>query len=331
MDRLLGALREAEENILSAGYSVFRKEIEKDKYDDSSLDPVEFAKPANDFGAALIWNFHYELAYRFFNLLAAETLHYRESTKRHRHAGSFYANAGLARAHMGDMRGALALFELAAVEDAESYGTDRDKSFAMTTMFDSYLGETGRDFAWKTASSIDGRIGLPEIKALCDRLGNERPYFLTVLHEARLCEQTDTSKILKSVLASERLNILRRLGILLEAETRNLYGVDEGSIFIVFRNHHGGRGTWFDDFDNRRKAIRATKNNPAPVEDQMKDALSTPASSDEEKFWRSLLVGYVIRNYTAHQTEVDDYLAIQHFKEGVGHVVNALYWLPNYR
>jgi hypothetical protein len=330
MEELLKALRESEENILSAGYSKFRKEIEKDKYDDPSLDPVEFAIPANDFGATLIWNFHYELAERFFGILAAQTIHYRESTGRHRHAGSFYANQGAARALMGDMAGAFDLFERAAAEDKKSSGTDREKTFAMTTMFDSYVGDYGLDFAVKTASSVDGRIGLPEIKVLCDRLGNERPYFLTVLHEARLSEKTDTSKIQKSVLASERLNILRRLGILLEAETRNLYGVDEGSILIVFQNHKG-RGTWFDDFDNRRKAIKATKNNPAPVEDQMKDALSTPTSSDEEKFWQSLLVGYVIRNYTAHQTEVDDYLAIQHFKEGVGHVVNALYWLPNYK
>jgi hypothetical protein len=117
----------------------------------------------------------------------------------------------------------------------------------------------------------------------------------------------------------------------LESACRDLYGDDRGSILTIFEKRHKGAGNWFDDFDQRRIDIGATTNSSVPVEDRMKEALATSASTDEEKFWKSLLVGYVTRNYTAHQTIVDEFLAIKHFEDAVGHIVNALHWLPNYK
>jgi hypothetical protein len=196
-------LREVEQKVFSSGFQVYQAEIVKDKYDDPSLDPVEFAKPANTFGAILIANFNYELADRYFDQLAARTLNFRDSTGKRRHAGSFYANRAVARARMGDIRGALALFDMAMEEDKQNYGVERDKTHAMIMLKE--MLANGKKFALRNASSINPRIDETAIETLCHRLDRDENNFLLILHDASEISKADASKISGSVLASERL------------------------------------------------------------------------------------------------------------------------------
>jgi hypothetical protein len=65
----------------------------------------------------LIIDRQYQLAVQIYELLAKGTVHWRDATGQHRHAGRFYADMGTARPLLGDVRRARIAFWRAAEED----------------------------------------------------------------------------------------------------------------------------------------------------------------------------------------------------------------------
>ncbi len=79
-----------------------------------------------------------------------------------------------------------------------------------------------------------------------------------------------------------------------------------------------------NSFEYTRCNIGATQNSTRLNDDVLRDALAISSIDDESKFWKSLLVAYVVRNYTVHQLETHCALIQSYAVEALGHILNAM-------
>jgi len=85
-----------------------------------------------------------------------------------------------------------------------------------------------------------------------------------------------------------------------------------------------GRKRWWEDFQNERKAIEATQNSKRLIDHQLRDAVTMAPADDDSRFWRSLLVAYIVRNYTTHQLEAQCALVKSFSQEALGHILHVM-------
>jgi len=307
-----------------------RRIVESDAAD-KGFGPDGKAIGADFIALQLIIDRQYQLAAQIYEMLAIGTVQWRETSDQPRHAGRFYANLGTARALLGDVDRACIAFWRAAEEDQLTNGTDPKKSFAISEMFESSFGNPAREFAWEAAKSVNFRVVADEIKTLSDSLGPSKYAFLAYLHVGRIHE-TEAHGLESDFSYLQKLNVIRSLSVILETEIRKVCGTTKESILKSLERHAlAGKIIWYNDFDARRVAVGATLQSTTPVDDQLKAALSTTVTCDDQRFWRSVLIGYIARNFSAHQMDITPSFLRTSFKLVVGHIVNAMIYAQNYR
>lgn len=271
------------------------------------------------------------LAGQIYRSLADETVAWREKHGQHRHAGRFLANLGACLALTGDIDRACIAFWRAAQEDELTSNTLPENSFAIREMFDHYFGRQAREFAWTAANRVNFRVDLEQVEHLSRSLGTNEYAFVLYLHVGKTYEE-EAADFESDFSYLQKLNVIRSLSVVLESELRNIWGIPSGTLREVLVEHHrSGRLSWFPHFDRRRVEVGATRSSVTPVDDQLREALATTVISDDERFWRNVLVAYIVRNYSAHQTDISPNFLRTDFVTVVGHVVNAMVHAPNYR
>lgn len=212
-----------------------------------------------------------------------------------------------------------------------SCGTPTDQSFALLEMFDHSFGKPAREFALEAAKNVNFRVISNEIAQLSDSLATSKYAFLAYLHIGR-SHETEAQELESDFSYLQKLNVIRSLSILLEGEIRKVCGTRKESILKSLEKHPDPiKIPWFKAFDDQRRNVGAINNTTKSADDQLREAMATTATTEDERFWRSLLVGYIVRNYSAHQMDITPTFLRSSFKIVVGHIVNAMIHAPSYR
>jgi len=162
-----------------------------------------------------------------------------------------------------------------------------------------------------------------DVESLCQLLGDRAYALLAYVHQA--WEHGEVlGEFPNEFSRLQALSALRSLCCLFEVELKTLAGKMDAGMFGTIRALYGQKGWWTSFHNTRVKKVSATSTSKRPVDDQLKDALGTGVQSDEERFWKSLLVAYIVRNYAVHQLDPQCTLINVHYTEALAHVLNAM-------
>jgi len=331
IDALINAIAALQQTLKQVARESLVKMIGMPDADRKSFGPDGDAIDADFIALKLVLAEQPALASQIYRMLAEETVSWREKHGQHRHAGRFLANLGACLALLGDVDRACIAFWRAAKDDELTTQTLPQNSFAIREMFDHYFGKPARQFAWKATNRVNFRVAPEQIEDLSRSLGTNEYAFVLYLHVGKTYQE-EAADFESDFSYLQKLNVIRSLSVVLESELRNMWGISSGTMRQVLVQHHeSGSLPWFPDFDRRRVDIGATLSSVTPVDDQLRGALGTTVITDEERFWRSILVAYVVRNYSAHQTDISPNFLRGDFETVIGHIVDAMVHAPNYK
>ena len=291
-------------------------------------DPADaFMFRANQIGFALFRGGFFAIAERMYRVLVQKTLKYRQETGSWRHAGALYVNTAGACAAQGKLDQAVVELLKAAQDDVKTYGVATGDSYAITGLLQEYFGNPVRKGALKTVRRVNPALTLADMERLPGLSGNREYAFLAYVHLA-LVHKATNQQFPNEFSQLQIFSALRSLSALLEVELKALSGTDD-TLFPVIRALYGGdkkkRKAWWPAFeDTKNNKVKATKDSPRSVDDQLRDAIAIRPTDDDSRFWKSLLIAYIVRNYTIHQLETQCALVQDYLDEALGHILHVM-------
>jgi len=288
-----------------------------------------FMMRANQVVLALFKNDLAAASERMLRGLIQETQAYDKATGNRHHLGALYANTALACIAQGNYDQGIVEILAAAREDEETRGVPSNESFAVTDLLEEVFDLTRKNVL-VVVQNIDSSLTLTSIKDLKSTLGNVREYaFLAYAHQAlaHIDINQDTPNEFSRM---QVFSALRNLSCLLEVELKTLAGNMQNTLYPTVQTLFGGK-TWWKAFKDTREKIGATQKSTRPVDDRLKDAIALSPSNPDVRFWRSLLVAYIVRNYTAHQMETHCALVHTYSQHTLAHIVHTMIAAPSHR
>jgi hypothetical protein len=286
-----------------------------------------FMLRANQMSSALFrWGF-FAIAERMYRVLVQETLKYRQETDSWRHAGALYVNTAGACAAQGKLDQVVVELLKAAQDDVKTYGVAAGDSYAIRGLLQEYFGNPVRKAALKTVRRVDRALTLADMERLPGLIGSREYAFLAYVHLA-LVNEAANQEFPNDFSKLQIFGALRSLSALLEVELKALSNTDDTlfpAMVALYGGHKKKRKAWWPAFeDTKNNKIKATKNSPRSVDDQLRDAIAIRSTDDDSKFWKSLLIAYIVRNYTIHQMETKCALVQVYSDEALGHILHVM-------
>ena len=90
------------------------------------------------------------------------------------------------------------------------------------------------------------------------------------------------------------------------------------------------RTSWWKNFCKRKVQAEGKQPPKRSLDDQLQTAIGTRASSPESLYWKSLLVAYVLRNYTTHIMEIQAPLVQTYSEQALSNVLHAMVMAKRY-
>ena len=259
--------------------------------------------------------------------LIQETQAYDKETGNRHHLGALYANTALACIAQGNYDQGIVELLAAARDDEDTRGVPRSESFAVTDLLENVFDLT-RKSALALAHSIDAGLTLASVKNLKGVLG-DIPEYAFLAYARQASTHIETNRDFPNEFSQMQVfSALRNLSCLFEVELKALAGAKEKTFHPTMQVLFEDNTTWWTSFENTRKKIGATQNSPRSVDDQLKDAIALSPSDPDMVFWKSLLVTYIVRNYTVHQMETQCALVQIYSEEALGHILHAIIAAP---
>jgi hypothetical protein len=249
------------------------------------------------------------------------TLSYREEIGNWRHAGALHANTAAACAAQGNIDQAVIELLKAAQDDVETYGVEKGDSFAITNLLQDYFCIPVRNEALRVVQTVNPAPTIADVESLCRFLGDREYAFLAYVRLAVVHEEAN-QEFPNEFSQLQIFSALRSLSSLLEVELKTIAGSMETTFFPTIKTLY--EDGWWQDFDNKRRVIGATHGSTRPVDDQLRDAIAINPTDDDSRFWKSLLIAYIIRNYTTHQLETQCALVQSYSQEALGHILHVM-------
>jgi hypothetical protein len=284
--------------------------------------PDTFMLRANQLGLALFKCEAYAVAERLYRLMAEMTERYRDETGNWRHAGAIYANTAAACAAQGDIDEAVVQLFRAAEDDIPTYPiTQAADSYAIRELLAEYFSRPICRAALRVLKSVDPNLSMSDLETLTEDLGDLAYAFLACVRLAILHEESNHAS--PNVFSQLQLfSALRSLSSLLEVYLKTVANEPAHTFFPAARALFGDK-PWWSTWDTTRQKLGATRNSPVPVDQRLRDALALAPADDAEAFWRSLLVAYIVRNYTVHQLETQCALVQIHAMDTLAHILHV--------
>lgn len=306
VDMACQGLRDAVEQALT----MLQNDIDDPQLTSDDSHPDAFMSRANQLGFALFRCGAFAAAERLYRLMAEITESYRTRTGDWRHAGAIYANIAGAAAAQGNIDEAVVQLFGAAQDDVPTYPIDHpEESFAITGLLEQYFCAPAREDALQAVRTVSPAVSMADLEALGADFGN-REYALlayvrlSVLHTGANSNSPNTFSQLQI------FSVLRSLSSLLEVHLKTLGGTGLG-LYRVAQTLFG-QHSWWNNWDAAKQRVGETANSITPVDDRLRDALALTPADDDSRFWKSLLVAYIVRNYTVHQMEIECALVQAH-------------------
>jgi hypothetical protein len=318
-----------QQDVIGEAVGLLKSDIENPQLTMPDAHPDAFMLRANQIGIALLKSGLFSIAENLYRVLAAQTLEYRGKTSQWRHAGALFANAGTALAAQGDFDKAIIELLKAAKEDEQTYHIDSHHSFAIKDMLEAYFGKPIKEKALLVAQKANPSITSGDLNVLVGNLGAYEYAFLSYVYIAITHEEA------KMVFPNEfsylqMLTALRNLSALLEVSLKTLNGNMDETFHPTLKNLYGAK-TWWSSFENQRLLVGATMNSKIPTDTQLKNAVGIITTDDISLFWKSLLVAYIVRNYTAHQMVFSGQLVQNYSQEALAHILNVMIMAPSFK
>lgn len=314
--------RRFKEEIFSEALAMLREDIENPTLTGASVHPDTYMLRANQVGLALLEAGFPAAAGELYRQLAKEVLEYRQRTGHWRHAGALFANWAAAFALQGDLDGAVLSLLRAASDDVVTYRMIPQRSFAITDLLEQYFLRPAREESLRLAQNVNPSVTLDDIESIRNALG-EPEYaalayvLIAVKHEKARAQFPNVFSDLQV------LGALRSLSALLEVQLKNIAGDLSLTMFPAMEALYKAQ-PWWEAFNQTRKKVGATRKSTVPVDDQLRDAIALTPSNGDERFWKSLLVAYIVRNYTTHQLERGSALVRLYPEEALGHILHVM-------
>lgn len=284
--------------------------------------PDTFMIRANQLGLALFNCGAYAVAERLYRMMAELTESYRDETGNSRHAGAIYANTAAACAVQGNMDEAVVQLFRAAQDDVTTYPiSELADSYAVKTILPQYFSQPALEDALNVLQTVDAAATMSDLHGLTKDLGDLQYAFLAYVRIAVLHEKTNReSPNLFSQL--QLFSALRSLSSLLEVHLKTLAGTMEATFHPTVQSLYDSE-RWWRAWEQTRKNIGATMNSTSPVDDRLRDSLALAPANDASKFWKGLLVAYIVRNYTVHQFETRCDLVRLYAVQALAHILHV--------
>jgi hypothetical protein len=315
-------LEAVQSEVVGTAVALLQEDIQNPELNGADVPADAFMFRANQIGLALADNGYFAVAERLYRALVQETLRYRRETGNWRHAGALYANTAGACAAQRNLDRAVVELLKAAQDDVETYGVPKHKSFAITGLLQEYFGNPVRNEALKVVQAVNPTVTMADVEALSSLLG-EREYALLAYAHLALVHEAANRQFPNEFSQLQIFSALRSLSSLLEVELKTIVGNMQDTLMPTLKMLYESK-SWWQVFENKRIAIRATRNSNRPIDDQLKDAIAIAAADDDAGFWKSLLVAYIIRNYTTHQLETQCALVQSFSQEALGHILHVM-------
>jgi hypothetical protein len=315
------------QDVIGEAVGLLRADIENPQLTTPET-PDAFMLRANQIGIALLESGLFSVAETLYRILAAQTLEYRDKTGQWRHAGALFANAGTACAAQGDFDKAIIELLKAAKEDEKTYRVDSHNSFAIKGMLEAYFGKPIKDKALLVAQKVNPSIASDNLDALVGNLGTYEYAFLSYVYIAITHEEANTD-FPNEFSYLQTLTALRNLSTLLEVSLKTLNGNMEETFHPTLKKLYGAK-TWWASFEGQRLSVGATMKSKTSTDIQLKNAIGIITTDDISLFGKSLLVAYIVRNYTAHQMVFSGQLVQSYSHEALAHILNVMVMARNF-
>jgi len=324
----LNKLKVVQSEVMGTAVAMLRDDIQDPNLTGPGASPDSFMLRANQIGFALFREGFFAIAERMYRVLVQETLKYRQETGSWRHAGALYVNTAGACAAQGKLDQAVVELLKAAQDDVETYRVATGDSYAITGLLQEYFGNPVREEALKTVQKVNPALTLAGMEGLGGLLGRSREYsFLAYVHLA-LVHEAVSQQFPNEFSQLQIFSALRSLSALLEVELKSLSGTDDTLFPAIVALYGGGkkkRKAWWPAFeDTKNNKVKATKDSPRSVDDQLRDAIAILPTDDDSRFWKSLLIAYIVRNYAIHHLETQCALVQDYSDEALGHILHVM-------
>ena len=300
----------------------FHEDIQNPLLTGPDVLPDAFMFRANMIGLALLENGFFSVAEKLYRVLSYETLKYRNETGNRRHAGALFANTGTACAAQGNFDKAVVELLRAGKEDELTYKIAPKDSFAIEGLLQIYFGKPIRSTVLTIAQQAISSIKIEDIEGLSGILGSNEYAFLSYAYIAVTHEEA--IKVFPNDFSQlQILTALRNLSALLEVVLKKFKGNINETFFPTIEGLFCTKN-WWHDFENARRSIGATKKSGISVDNQLSASISIVPTDNNSQFWKSLLIAYITRNYTAHQMDFSSALIQKYSHEVLGHILSVM-------
>jgi hypothetical protein len=252
---------------------------------------------------------------------------HREYTHKRISAASLYYNAAAA-CYAQDAYDEMVYYSLKGTNEEDKYGPMNLPS--RSAQANEALFESLRGYAYAKARSINPNLDVNDMLILASMLGKNREIVLLgYLQIARknfiFLQSLDNEFSRLQVFAA-----LRNIACLFEVELKALASQAEGSLFRIMEKLYGKK-LWWCRFENVKNThVQAKRESLKTSDEQLATALALKASDPESLFWQGLIVGYIVRNFTAHNLDASSDLAGVHFDHTLGHLLNVMLTCKTY-
>jgi len=323
----LNKLKGIKSEVMETAVAMLRNDIQDPDLTGPGTSPDDFMLRANQIGFGLFEEGFFAIAERMYRVLVHETLKYREKPGSWRHAGALYVNTAGACAAQGNLDRAVVELLKAAKEDAKTYGGATSDSYAITGLLQDYFGNPVRQEALKIVQKVNPALTLADIEGLGSLLKSREYAFLAYMHLA-LRHGNINREFSNEFSQLQIFSALRSLSALLEVELKSLSGTN-GTLYPAIVALYGGdmekRKAWWPAFeDTKNNKVQATQDSPRSVDEQLRDTIAIGPTDDDSRFWKSLLIAYIVRNYAIHQLETQCVLVQGYSDEALGHILHVM-------
>jgi len=320
-------LQGVQSEVMGTAVAMLRDDIQNPDLTGPNATPDSFMLRANQIGLALFRVGFFAIAEKMYRVLVQETLKYRQETGSWRHAGALYVNTAGACAAQRNLDQTVVELLKAAQDDVKTYGVPMGDSYAITELLQQYFGNPVRKEALKTVQRVNPALTLADMEGLGGLLKSREYSFLAYVHSA-LVHEVANQQFPNEFSQLQIFSALRSLSALLEVELKELSGTDDTlfpAIVALYGRDKKKRKAWWPAFeDTKNNKIKATKDSPRSVDDQLKDAIAIRPTDDGSRFWKSLLIAYIVRNYVIHQLETQCALVQDYSDEALGHILHVM-------
>jgi tetratricopeptide (TPR) repeat protein len=266
-------------------------------------------------------------AVRLYERAIDRTLAFREERNEWRHAGALMTNLGVMHAFLGDFDRAVIAFFKAAEEDKRTHNKERGETFVFKELWHKGIREPLLEVIFPFLQSVESTATYEEMDAGLAAMGVYD--FAFVAYARSLMNHLRMEKSLSNDFSDLRIvSALRDLCALLEIRLKHVAGGGDTFHPAVKELYKADPGK-LAAFDAARRSVGAVHNSTRPNADQVRQALTTlPEGTKEERFRKSLVVSYSVRNYVIHQMDLGGPL-LDHAtaKAILGHLLNVFSYL----